>query len=145
MCGHILRDRTLGRTTMPLPKIAAVATATPPYRFSQAELLALAGYDDPRRRGFFEKSGIEGRYLYLDPQTFRPDETVDEMQARFQRGALEIAEDAARRALARAGWTAADVDFLATTTCTGRLTPSIDAHLIARLGCRPDVQRVHVG
>ena len=37
------------------------------------------------------------------------------------------------------------MDFLATTTCTGRLTPSLDAHLIGRLGCRPDVQRVHVG
>jgi len=33
---------------MPLPKIAAVATATPPHRFSQEALLALAGYDDPR-------------------------------------------------------------------------------------------------
>jgi predicted naringenin-chalcone synthase len=47
--------------------------------------------------------------------------------------------------MARAGWGATDVDFLATTTCTGRLTPSIDAHLIARLGARRDVQRVHVG
>jgi predicted naringenin-chalcone synthase len=130
---------------MPLPRIAAVATATPPHRFSQGELLALAGYDDARRRGFFEKSGVEGRYLYLDPATFRPDETVDEMQARFRRGALEMAEAAARRALERAGWTAGDVDFIGTTTCTGRLTPSLDAHLIARLGCRPDVQRVHVG
>jgi alkylresorcinol/alkylpyrone synthase len=37
------------------------------------------------------------------------------------------------------------VDFIATTTCTGRLTPSLDAHLIATLGCRADVQRVHVG
>lgn len=130
---------------MPLPKIVAVATATPPHRFTQEALLALAGYDDPRRRGFFEKSGIEGRYLYFDPATFRPDESVDEMQARFQRGALEIAEAAARRALDRAGWAAADLDFIATTTCTGRLTPSVDAHLIARLGCRADVQRVHVG
>jgi alkylresorcinol/alkylpyrone synthase len=67
------------------------------------------------------------------------------MQARFRRGALEIGEAAARRALDGAGWTSADVDFVATTTCTGRLTPSLDAHLIARLGCRPDVQRVHVG
>src|SRR2546429_157225 len=108
---------------MSLPRIVAVATATPPHRFSQAELLALAGYEDPRRRGFFEKSGIEGRYLYLDPATFRPDETVDEMQDRFQRGALEIAEDAARRALAGARWTAKDVDFIATTTCTGRQGP----------------------
>jgi alkylresorcinol/alkylpyrone synthase len=130
---------------MPLPRIVAVATATPPQRFSQDQLLAIAGYDDPRRRGFFEKSGIEGRYLYLDPATFRPDESVDEMQARFRCGALEISEAAARTALDRAGWMAADVDFITTTTCTGRLTPSLDAHLIARLGCRPDVQRVHVG
>jgi alkylresorcinol/alkylpyrone synthase len=130
---------------MSLPKIAAVATATPPHRFSQGELLAIAGYDDPRRRGFFEKSQIEGRYLYLDPATFRTNETVDEMQARFRRGALEIGEAAARRALERAGWMPDDVDFVATTTCTGRMTPSLDAHLIARLGCRPDIQRVHVG
>ena len=130
---------------MPLPKIVAVATATPPHRFTQKDLLALAGYDDPRRRGFFEKSGIEGRYLYIDPATFRPDESVDDLQARFERGALEIGEAAARRAMARAGWTASDVDFVATTTCTGRLTPSVDARLIASLGCRADVQRVHVG
>src|SRR5256885_13138780 len=84
--------------SMPLPKIAAVATATPPHRFSQEALLALAGYDDPRRRGFFEKSGIEGRYLYIDPATFRPDETIDEAQERFRKGALEIGEAAARRA-----------------------------------------------
>ncbi len=130
---------------MPLPKIAAVATATPPHRFSQQQLLAIAGYEDPRRRGFFEKSEIDGRYLYLDPATFRPDESVDEMQDRFRRGALEIGEAAARRVLERAGWQPHDVDFIATTTCTGRLTPSLDAHLIARLGCRMGVQRVHVG
>ena len=130
---------------MPLPRIVAVATATPPYRYSQDAMLALAGYDDPRRRGFFEKSDIEGRYLYMDPATFRPGESIDEMQARYRAGALEISEAAARKALEQAGWAPEDVDFIGTTTCTGRLTPSIDAHLVARLGCRPDVQRVHVG
>jgi alkylresorcinol/alkylpyrone synthase len=70
---------------------------------------------------------------------------VDELDARFREGALALAESAARAALARAGWHPDDVDFVATTTCTGRLTPSIDAHLIARLGARSDVQRVHVG
>lgn len=130
---------------MRMPRIAAVATATPPQRFSQAELLALAGYDDPQRRGFFSRSDIEERHLCIDRGTFRPDESVDELQARFRRGALELGEAAARRALADAGWEAAQVDFVATTTCTGRLTPSLDAHLIGRLGCRADVQRVHVG
>ncbi len=127
------------------PRIAAVATAVPPHRFPQGELLRLAGYDDERRRGFFEASGIVARHLWVDPATFRPDESVDGLQARFRAGALALGETAARRALAGAGWATADVDFLATTTCTGRLTPSLDAHLVARLGCRPDVQRVHVG
>jgi predicted naringenin-chalcone synthase len=128
-----------------LPKIGAVATAVPKHRFTQADILALAAYGDARRRGFFERSTIEGRFLYLDPDRFRPDETVDELNDRFGRGALELSEDAARRVLTSAGWAAGDVDFIATTTCTGRLTPSVDARLIERLGCRPGVQRVHVG
>ena len=130
---------------MPLPKIAAVATATPPHRFTQSDILKLAGYRDEERSGFFRRSDIDGRYLWMDPQTFRPNESVDELSARSREGALELSEQAARRALARAGWSAADVDFIATTTCTARLTPSVDAHLIGRLGCRADVQRVHVG
>lgn len=130
---------------MPFPKIAAVATATPPHRFTQAQILALAGYPDDERSGFFRRSDIDGRHLWIDPATFRPDESVDELNDRFRAGALHLGESAARAALARAGWDARDVDFIATTTCTGRLTPSLDAHLISRLGCRSDIQRVHVG
>ena len=130
---------------MPFPKIAAVATATPPHRFTQSDILTLAGYGDAERSGFFRRSDIEGRYLWMDPATFRPNESVDELNDRFREGALALGESAARRALAAAGWDALDVDFIATTTCTGRLTPSLDARLIGRLGCRPDIQRVHVG
>ena len=130
---------------MELPRIAAVATATPPQRFTQAELLQMAGYRDERRRGFFDASDIGGRHLYIDPVSFRSDESVDELNDRFRRGALELGEAALRSAIDRAGWRPVDVDFLATTTCTGRMTPSLDAHLLARLGCRSDVQRVHVG
>ena len=130
---------------MPLPKIAAVATATPAQRFTQAEVLRLAGYTDERRRAFFAQSDIDGRYLYIDPVRFRPDETVDELNARFASGAMELAEQAARRALDAAGWRPDDVDFITTTTCTGRLTPSLDARLVGTLGLRRDVQRAHIG
>src|SRR5919201_4039072 len=130
---------------MSAPRIAAVATSVPPYRFTQADILARAGYADERRRGFFAASDIEGRHLWMDPARFTPDETVDQLNARFCEGALALSESAARATLERAGWSPADVDFVATTTCTGRLTPSVDAHLVARLGCRENVQRVHVG
>lgn len=127
------------------PQINAVATATPSSRFTQARILELAGYADAFRRRFFTNSEIDGRYLYLDPNRVRAGESVDELNDRFCRGALALGEAAAGRALAQAGWTPAALDFLATTTCTGRMTPSLDAHLVARLGCRPDIQRVHVG
>src|SRR6267142_7269898 len=103
---------------MELPRIAAAATATPAQRFTQAELLAMAGYRDERRRGFFEASDIGGRHLYIDRERFRPDESVDELNDRFRRGALELGERAARAVLGRAGWAADEVDFLATPTCT---------------------------
>lgn len=130
---------------MPMPRIAAVATATPPYHYSQADILRAAGYTDVLRSGFFERSDIDTRHLWIVPERLQPDETVDDLTTRAREGALALSEAAARRALERAGWVAGDVDFVATTTCTARLTPSLDAHLVARLGCRPDVQRVHVG
>ena len=36
---------------MPFPKIAAVATATPPHRFTQSQVLTLADYRDEERSG----------------------------------------------------------------------------------------------
>ncbi|MBI4010692.1 MAG: type III polyketide synthase [Candidatus Rokubacteria bacterium] len=127
------------------PRILAVGTAVPPTRFDQAQLLALAGYDDPQRRGFFLHGGIDGRHLYMDPARPRADEDVDELTARFQEGSVALATRAVRACLEQADVDVGQVDFLATTTCTGRLCPSLDAHLIRALGFREDVQRVHVG
>ncbi len=127
------------------PRILAVETANPPNWFTQAEVLALSPYRDERRRGFFLNSGIEGRYLAIDRNGFRPTETLDELQARYRKASVEIGCQALLRALAQAGRSARDLDFLATTTCTGRLCPSLDAILIRELGLRSDLQRVHVG
>jgi alkylresorcinol/alkylpyrone synthase len=138
----MLRKR---RRAVQFPTILAVATATPPNRFSQAEILALAGYRDSVRRGFFRTSGIAGRYLAIDRESFQPGETVDAMQERFRKAAPDLAARAAARCLERAGRAPRDVDFVATTTCTGRLCPSLDTLLVRDLCMRPDVQRVHVG
>jgi predicted naringenin-chalcone synthase len=130
---------------MARPRILAVGTAVPGPRFAQADLLAIAGYQDPLRRNFFLRSDIDGRHLWVDPDRPRTDETVDELTARFRQASLDLGARAVRSCLERAHLDVADVDFLATTTCTGRLCPSLDAHLIRTLGFREDVQRVHVG
>ncbi|HEV8674050.1 MAG TPA: type III polyketide synthase [Methylomirabilota bacterium] len=127
------------------PRILAVGTAVPAARFAQADLLAVAGYPDALRRNFFLRSEIEGRHLFIDPDRPRTDESVDELAARYREGSLALGTQAIRTCLERADLDVAEVDFLATTTCTGRLCPSLDAHLIRALGFREDVQRVHVG
>lgn len=129
---------------MQTPRIVAIGTAVPARRFTQEELADLFGYSDGLRRSFFLNSGIDNRHVYMplaDPRR----ETIDEMSARFAEGSVRLGVEAAEACLARAGLGVADVDFLVTTTCTGRLVPSLDAHLIGALGLRSDVQRVHVG
>ena len=104
---------------MHFPRILAVGTANPPNRFTQAETLALAGYTDSLRRGFFLNSGIEGRYLAIDRSGFRPTETLDELQARYRKVSVDLGSRALTRALDQVGLGPRDLDFLATTTCTG--------------------------
>jgi alkylresorcinol/alkylpyrone synthase len=127
------------------PRIITVATATPPNRFTQPEVLALAGYTDERRRGFFLNSGIDGRYLAIEREGFSSTESLDELQARFRTASIDLGARALTAALAQVGREPRDLDFLATTTCTGRLCPSLDTRLIRALGLRNDIQRVHVG
>lgn len=130
---------------MPNPTIIALGTANPTTQFSQEELLALSSYTDERRRGFFLHSGIEHRHMYLDKATFRPTETTDELSARFRKGSVEIGCQAIQRALDQAGCSAQEIDFIATTTCTGRLCPNLDAHFVREFRMKEGVQRVHVG
>src|SRR5262245_25616822 len=128
----------------PLPRILAVGTANPRNRFSQAEVLAMAGYTDKVRRGFFLNSEIEGRYLAIDRQGFQL-ENVDELSARYRKVSVELGASALLQALELAGFGARDLDFRVTTSCTGRLCPHLDAQLIRALKMRGDIQRVHVG
>jgi len=130
---------------MPNPRIIALDTANPSTSFSQEELLAFTPYTDERRRGFFLNSGIEQRHLYLDRTTFRPTETMDELNARYRNASVEIGRQAIQRVLDKAGCTAQEIDFVVTTTCTGRLCPNLDAQFVREFSMKDRVQRVHVG
>src|SRR4026208_2314858 len=79
---------------MGAPRIAASPTAVPPYRWDQAALLQLSGYEG-QRAGFFSNSQIDGRYLYLDPATLTPQQSADQLTEPSHRRATPAA---ARRA-----------------------------------------------
>src|SRR3989304_5471896 len=126
------------------PRIAAVATANPPYRFTQEEVLRLLGYQRPLVREIFLNSDIDTRYLHVDPAAAaaRPeDEDLDTLHRRYQEGAVLIARQAAEPGLEKAGLTRADVDCILVCSCTGYLCPDLATILVKEMGLPARVQR----
>lgn len=101
----------------------------------------MAGYQSPHILEIFLHSDIDYRHLYIDPENYSRDETPDQLNARFLRGAMEIGCLATRRCLIDAGLSGRDVDLFLVCTCTGYVCPDIGSRLIAHLQFRPDVQR----
>jgi len=123
------------------PRIVALGTANPPHRFTQQDVYRMAGYHSQRILEIFLNSDIDYRHLYLDPVNYDREETPDQLNQRYLRGAMETGCRAVHRCLESAGLTATDVDLLLVCTCTGYLCPDLGSRLIGHLRFRPDVQR----
>ncbi len=129
---------------MPVPKINAIATANPPNRFSQNELLKLAGYEDTTRRSFFLNSDVNSRYLCIDRETFTTNETVDDLHNRYKKGSVETGLDAIKKCLQQIHVSPQEIDFIVTTSCTGYLCPGLDSIMVKELGMKSTIQRANL-
>ncbi|HLZ11646.1 MAG TPA: 3-oxoacyl-[acyl-carrier-protein] synthase III C-terminal domain-containing protein, partial [Candidatus Acidoferrum sp.] len=56
--------------------------------------------------------------------------------------AIELGFAATEKCLERAGMKPEDIDLIITVSCTGFMIPSLDAHMINKLGFRSDVRRM---
>ena len=93
------------RIAMHHPRIAAVATATPAHRFTPGRApRAWPGTGTSAVAASSRPATSPAGTSTSTPSTSGPNESVDELSARFRRGALELGEQAARAALDRAGW-----------------------------------------
>ena len=129
--------------------ISGIGTAVPATRYTQLQCWeAAAGSPHlfnlaPRSQAILRKvlrgdNGICSRHLALNDlnEAFAFD--PDTLDARFARHAPAIASQAAGRALRRAGLSAADIDAVIVSTCTGYLCPGLSSYVSERLGLRPD-------
>jgi len=131
-------------------KIASVASALPEHRYSQAALSAYlrdevwGEHRELARRvdGLHENVQVETRHLAYPMERYASFETFGDFNEAWIAAATDLGGKAASEALARAGLTPKDVDFVVFSTVTGIASPSIDARLVNRLGFRPDVRRI---
>lgn len=125
------------------PRIIAIGKANPALRLTQEQAYHAVGYQSERIRKMFLNSDIDYRHFYLDGDLNR-NESSDQLNQRYLRGALKTGCRAIVNCLATAERTVRDVDFLAVCTCTGYVCPDLSSQLIAHMGFRDNVQRAPI-
>lgn len=133
-----------------MPRLLSVATALPPHCLARDEARAIArqvfaGHRHlDRLLNVFDSSGIEQRYFCEPGDWFLDEHSPESINRSYIDNATDLSETAVRLALERCSLEPADVDYLIYVNTTGLATPSIDARLLNRLGCRLDAAHLPI-
>ena len=131
--------------------LVSLATSVPPHLFHQGEILKAARAVMAERYPRFESlaslfanTGIRHRYGVKPMEWYLERRGWPERTQAFLEGAELLFLDVARKALAEADLTAADIDTVVTVCSTGIATPTLEARVAGKLGLRTDVSRVPI-
>ncbi|MCC5978330.1 MAG: type III polyketide synthase [Salinarimonas sp.] len=131
--------------------ILGIATAVPPYQFTQEDALSAArDILAPRFAGFarlesvFTNAAIDKRHAVMPIDWYREPRGWRDRSHVFLEKATELFIEAANGALQHAGFAAREVDTIVTVSSTGIATPGLEARALITMGFREDVRRVPV-
>jgi alkylresorcinol/alkylpyrone synthase len=136
-----------------MTRIVAVNGVLPPFRYAQADLTDLVAElclpeSEADRRALLDRVHanvqVKARHLVMPAQRYAELDGFSAANDVFVDAGLDLAEQAVRGALDRAGMAPGDVDVVVAVSVTGIAAPSLEARLVPRLGLRPDVVRVPV-
>ena len=132
-----------------MARIASVSTALPVHAYPQdviTDAIAPMITTDASRQAVLRRmhaaSGVRTRHLVMPIESYRNAQSFTQSNDLFIDVAAQLAEEALRDALGKAGLQASDIDYVMFTSVTGISAPSIDGLLVSRLGLRTDVKRV---
>jgi len=150
MPGAALTFRMNSMTTGQI-SIAATATAVPENLLEREQVKyyfqKVFGLEERRLNAMMsviDNACVERRYCILPVEYFVEPRPLEQTSREYQEYAIRLSEQAAAKCLAEAGLTPRDIDMLITVSCTGVMIPSVDAHLINRMGFRSDVRRLPI-
>lgn len=129
--------------------IAAVSSSFPPNTVGiDASVVALQRlfpeHDAEFVRNLVERSGVETRRIVPTIEEALDSSNFTARNERYRGAATDLALDAARKALDKAGLLPREVDVVIDVSCTGITIPALDVRLVPALGLRPGVKRVPI-
>ena len=131
--------------------LRALAVATPDNQLMQADAIAFAEeifgsrYEEfERLKSVFGNSGIVSRQLAQPLEWYREQRDWSERTAVFIEVATALFVKAARSALDRCAYKAAEIDAVITVSSTGVATPTLDARAAGSLNFRADIMRIPI-
>jgi alkylresorcinol/alkylpyrone synthase len=133
-----------------LPHLLALATAVPPYRLDQGEvvervkLLFKGSHNLDRLLPVFTNSGISTRYSCVPIEWYNGAHGWAERNRIYVASALDLLETTTRRLLERSGRDPDEIDGIVVVSTTGIATPSLDALLIERMKLRRTAWRLPI-
>lgn len=133
-------------------KITTTATALPPFSRSTKEIITYIKLwlNDQEERfqrkvvKIFSNAGVDRRYSIMDAESVFTNRSFEEKNNIYIKGCLQLSEQVLQKALDQSGWSAKDLDFIITVSCTGFMIPSVDAYLINKMGMQQNIVRLPV-
>lgn len=129
--------------------IVATATALPPHTITREDVKYYLGrvFDIPERRleammTVVDNAQVRKRHAIFPIEYTIEPRPLSQTNREYSEHAVKLGRQAAEECLSRAGLRAEEVDLLVTTSCTGFMIPSLDAHLIHQMGFRRNVRRM---
>ena len=125
------------------PHIAGTAVAFTPHRYDQSEVArGLTEFAEPGFMRFAKTTGVDHRSLALPLSRYPKLTGFTEANNAYLQVAVDLGEQAIRKALAAANIEPHEVDAIVMVSSTGIAVPTIDARLMSRIGFRSDIKRV---
>lgn len=141
----------MNKNNMPRARLVSIATAVPPYRLNQSDVIQHtskmfgASYPDFERFvPVYENSAIKTRYSCVPINWYSEPHGLKDRNALYVENAVNLLEDAAKRALEQAKLATSDIDIVVSVSTSGITTPSLDALIAERMNLRRDVERLPV-
>ncbi len=131
-------------TQRPVDRRTTASIAAGRYCRGGASVFASRSAEFERLEPIYANTGIETRYSCVPLTWFSEPHGWAERNRLYATHALELAETAATDCLAKAKFSAQDIDGIVMVSTTGIATPSLDALLMEHMPFRRDVQRLPI-